>query len=107
MAKFAICIDNASYEVSPERRKLYQLAPDVRRQHNHQLRVADESGEDYLYPESCFVPVTLPERGRAANRSYGMTVALTQSQATRPVLLLVYPLPADNGVRFSVTCLNI
>ena len=28
----------------------------------HQLRVADESGEDYLYPESCFVPVTLPER---------------------------------------------
>ena len=60
--QFAICIDNASYEVSPERRKLYQLAPDDEAATHHQLRVADESGEDYLYPESCFVPVTLPER---------------------------------------------
>ena len=28
----------------------------------YQLRVADESGEDHLYPESCFVTVTLPEQ---------------------------------------------
>ena len=62
MARFVICIDNAGYEVSLERRKLYQLVPDDEAATHHQLRVADESSEDYLYPESCFVPVTLPER---------------------------------------------
>ena len=62
MAKFVICIDNAGYEVSLERRKLYQLVPDDEAAKHHQLRVADESGKDYLYPESCFVPVTLPEQ---------------------------------------------
>lgn len=62
MAKFVICIDNVGYEVALERRKLYQQVPDDEAATHHQLRVADESGEDYLYPESCFVPVTLPER---------------------------------------------
>lgn len=57
--QFAICIDNAGYEVSLELHKLYQVAPDDEAAKHHQLRVTDESGEDYLYPESCFVPVTL------------------------------------------------
>ncbi len=61
-AQFVICIDNTGYEVSLERRKLYQLVPDNEAAKHHQLRVADESGEDYLYPESCFVPVTLTEQ---------------------------------------------
>lgn len=60
--QFVICIDNTGYEVSLERRKLYQLVPDDEAEKHHQLRVADESGEDYLYPESCFVTVTLPEQ---------------------------------------------
>lgn len=57
--QFAICIDNTGYEVSLERRKLYQLVPDDEAAKHHQLRVKDESGEDYLYPEACFVPVTV------------------------------------------------
>lgn len=56
--QFAICIDNAGYEVSLERHKLYQLVPDDEAAKHHQLRVRDESGEDYLYPEACFVPLT-------------------------------------------------
>ena len=60
--QFAICIDNAGYEVSLECRKLYQLVPDDEAAKHHQVRVTDESGEDYLYPESCLVPVTLPEQ---------------------------------------------
>ena len=60
--QFVICIDNAGYEVSLERRKLYQLVPDDGAAKHQQLRVTDESGEDYLYPKSCFVPVTLPEQ---------------------------------------------
>lgn len=60
--QFVICVDNTGYEVSLERRKLYQLVPDADAARHHQLRVADESGEDYLYPESCFVLVTLSEQ---------------------------------------------
>ena len=60
--RFVICVDNTGYEVSLERRKLYQLVPDTEAADHHQLRVADESGEDYLYPESCFMPVTLSEQ---------------------------------------------
>ena len=60
--QFVICVDNSGYEVSLERRKLYQLVPDAEAARYHQLRVADESGEDYLYPESCFAPVTLSEQ---------------------------------------------
>ena len=37
----------------------------------HQLRVIDESGEDYLYPEEYFVPVTPSGReGRTARCSW-------------------------------------
>jgi hypothetical protein len=31
-----------------------------------QLRVIDESGEDYLYPESLFAPIALSVRTRKA-----------------------------------------
>ena len=30
------------------------------------IRVIDESGEDYLYPSECFVDANLPEKTRAA-----------------------------------------
>ena len=59
--KFVICVNNSGYEVSLERRKLYQLIPDEVAAKHHQLRVVDESGEDYLYPESYFLPVALSE----------------------------------------------
>jgi hypothetical protein len=42
-------------------RKLYQVAADPAAARHHQLRVINESGEDYLYPEEYFVPVQLPE----------------------------------------------
>ncbi len=59
--KFVICVSNLGYEVSLERRKLYQLMPDEVAAKHHQLRIVDESGEDHLYPESCFLRVALPE----------------------------------------------
>ena len=61
-----ICIDNSGYEASLERGKLYQLIPDDEAAKHHQLRVTDESGEDYLYPESCFRTVVLPETKETA-----------------------------------------
>ncbi len=59
--QFVICISNSGYEVSLDVRKLYQLMSDEKAKKHHQLRVIDETGEDYLYPESYFLPVALPE----------------------------------------------
>ena len=56
-----ICIRNEGYTASLERRKLYQVIADEEAAKHDQLRVIDESGEDYLYPERYFVHVQLPE----------------------------------------------
>jgi hypothetical protein len=58
---FMVCINNTGYEVSLERLKIYQVIPDVRAEKYQQIRVIDESGEDYLYPADYFVRVELPE----------------------------------------------
>jgi hypothetical protein len=64
--RLVICIDNAGYEVSLERRKIYVAIPDVRAEKLGQVRVIDESGEDYLYPEESFVTAQLPQPVRRA-----------------------------------------
>ncbi|BAU57606.1 hypothetical protein LRD18_03290 [Halorhodospira halochloris] len=58
--QFVICIDNAEYPASLERRKLYEVVPDADAEALGQVRVKDESGEDYLYPQELFVAVDLP-----------------------------------------------
>ena len=57
---FAICIQNEAYAASLEIRKLYQVLPDSEAEKLDQIRVIDESGEDYLYPRAFFVIVDLP-----------------------------------------------
>jgi len=57
---FMICVDNRGYEASLEIRKLYEVLTDRLSEKHHQIRVIDESGEDYLYPEKFFAPVRLP-----------------------------------------------
>lgn len=58
--KFVICSDNEGFEASLELRKLYRVLPDERADRHQQIRVIDESGEDYLYPAQFFIPVDLP-----------------------------------------------
>lgn len=58
---FAICISNFGYEASLELRKLYEILPDADAGSMNQMRIIDESGEDYLYPDKFFVIVHLPE----------------------------------------------
>ena len=58
--EFAICISNYGYEVSLETRKLYEVLIDSDAEKHHQIRVIDESGEDYLYPAFLFDRITLP-----------------------------------------------
>ena len=64
--RLVICIDNSGYEVSLERRKIYLSIPDARAEKLGQLRVIDESGEDYLYPKESFVAARLPQPVRRA-----------------------------------------
>jgi hypothetical protein len=66
--KFAICVKNKDYAASLELRKLYQVVSDEVAAKLHQIRVIDESGEDYLYPEEYFVAVQLPQSAERAIR---------------------------------------
>jgi len=50
-------LDNAGYEVSLERRKIYFALPDSKAGRTGYFRIIDESGEDYLYPAQHFVAV--------------------------------------------------
>lgn len=59
--KFVICMDNEGYEVSLERWKIYRVIPDEKADSHRQIRVVDESGDDYVYPEEYFISVKLPK----------------------------------------------
>ena len=66
VAKLVVCIKNTGYEVSLERRKMYSILPDPKAKKHKMLRVVDESGEDYLFPEGYFLSVALPPAVRQA-----------------------------------------
>ncbi len=59
------CIEDKDCE-DLERRKIYQVLPDDEASEEEYLRVIDESGEDYLYPESYFVLLQLPREAQDA-----------------------------------------
>lgn len=52
--RFALCLDNSGYPASLERWKIYQVLPDADAEKHEQMRVVDESGDDYLYPRKYF-----------------------------------------------------
>jgi len=57
---FAVCIRNDGYEASLDLRKIYTSLPDRVGEKHGLIRVIDESGEDYLYPDDYFVRLDLP-----------------------------------------------
>jgi hypothetical protein len=62
--KFVVCINNENYVASLELHKIYRLLVDEDAVENGDLRVIDESGEDYLYSADRFVPIVVPEAVR-------------------------------------------
>jgi hypothetical protein len=56
---FLLCVDNKGYEASLEKRKLYEKISDREAERHNQVRIIDESGEDYLYPSGFFATVRL------------------------------------------------
>jgi hypothetical protein len=58
--QFVLCVRDGGYPESLEIRKVYRVLPDTEAVSLGLIRVVDESGEDYLYPEDLFVPIELP-----------------------------------------------
>jgi hypothetical protein len=58
--QFAVCVDNSGYEASLERNKIYVVLPDKDAETGGDLRVVDESGEDYLFSADRFVAIDVP-----------------------------------------------
>ena len=58
---FAFCVENEGYPASLELRKVYQILGDPAVEERGLVRVVDETGEDYLYPRSFFVPIQIPQ----------------------------------------------
>jgi hypothetical protein len=64
---FALCVENKDCE-DLEKRKIYQVLRDEEAEKEGYFRIIDESGEDYLYPQSYFVLVKLPREAQEALR---------------------------------------
>jgi hypothetical protein len=74
--RFAICIDNSEYPASLELHKIYRVLPDQDAQAEGDMRIIDESGEDYLFPADYFVPINLPQAVvRVLNKSFAQPMA--------------------------------
>jgi hypothetical protein len=63
--RFVLCIRKAECD-DLEPRKIYQVLPDEASAADGYIRVIDESGEDYLYPQDYFVAIELPQAAQKA-----------------------------------------
>ena len=61
--RFLLCVNNQAYPASLELQKVYKAIPDDEAAARKFVRIVDESGTDYLYPEKFFVQIPLPPNG--------------------------------------------
>jgi hypothetical protein len=64
--EFVVCLKNEGYTASLERHKIYRVIPDTKAEEDGDLRIIDESGEDYLYPKDWFALITVPDAVEAS-----------------------------------------
>jgi hypothetical protein len=60
MSQFVVCLDNRDYPASLERGKLYPVLDDGDAALLGLLRLVDESGEAYFYPQQLFAEIAIP-----------------------------------------------
>jgi hypothetical protein len=63
---FAVCVRSTGYEASLEQNKIYVTLHDQDAERHGQLRVIDESGDDYLFSADRFVAIEVPAAVRAS-----------------------------------------
>ena len=74
ISQFAICVETAEYPASLEQHKLYRVLPDEEAAEDGDVRIIDESGDDYLYPAEYFVVIEIPR-----HRAQVLTKSFTRS----------------------------
>ena len=67
--RYVVCLRNDGYDLALVPRKIYVALPDSKAAKFKMIRVIDESGEDYLFPEDFFAPVRLERAAQAAVNS--------------------------------------
>lgn len=65
-SRFVVCIENDGYPASLELHKIYRILADPDAARDGDVRIVDESGEDYLYPAEWFVALELPRRVKSS-----------------------------------------
>jgi hypothetical protein len=70
---FALCIEPGEYEAHLVVGKVYRVVTPEPRDRKADIRIVDESGEDYLYPRGWFVPLDLPAKAKKALTSAAAT----------------------------------
>ncbi|MBM3238530.1 hypothetical protein FJZ31_19725 [Candidatus Poribacteria bacterium] len=82
VSPFAICVDNSEYPVSLELHKIYYVIPDEDASLDGDLRIIDESGEDYLYPANYFILIELPhDTERMLRDSFSRSIQQVTAQS--------------------------
>ena len=71
--RYYICVKNDGYAASLQVRTVYPGVSDPEAESHRMLRIVDESGEDYLFPASFFVPIEVPEAAVPAFAESGLT----------------------------------
>ena len=63
MNRYVMCINNEDYPLDLTLHKVYKVIPDSKAEQHGQVRIIDDSGEDYLFSVKRFAPVELDEAG--------------------------------------------
>lgn len=54
LPRLVVCVRNDDYELDLLLNKVYEVLPDPSAERSGWIRIIDETGEDYLYPEKFF-----------------------------------------------------
>ena len=67
---YLLCIEAGEFTGELVVGKVYRTAKSLRNDPAADVRLIDESGEDYLYPSKWFVPVELPAKAKRALQAH-------------------------------------
>jgi hypothetical protein len=58
--RFAVCVANERYDTPLHRNEIYAVIEDADAAADGDLRIINETGEEYLYPSAWFIPIHVP-----------------------------------------------
>jgi hypothetical protein len=60
--QYVVCLHSGGYDIDLIVRKIYRVVEPHANDGGDEIRIVDESGEDYLYPRDWFAAVDLPQQ---------------------------------------------